>query len=359
MASCEVTEVNSGATFAIERSEIVLDGALAQGIALPHQCRGASCGTCKARVLEGEVDHGWSFGLALSDVEKAEGLCLLCQARPLSGTLRIQTLQMPELRIPAIVECEAAVLSSVSVTPRVKRVVLALPLSVSTDLPAGCYVEVAVPEVAPNRMYSLAAPFVRQTGLIELFVARHPHGCTSGFIHDRLGVGDVIRIRGPFGTCRLPDGSGPVLGLAGGTGIAPVLAIVEARMESGSVDDFLLVFSVREKREVFALDRLEALARRHRNFRYQVLVTDEASQYTPQPMLAPDWLRAHHASLSGHRGIVSGAPGFVEACVAACEALGMRRDDIATDSFTPVIPAAPLVYTELTGKAATSADSDR
>lgn len=350
MATCEVTEVNSGATFVIDCNDIVLDGALAQGIALPHQCRGASCGTCKAHVLEGEVDHGWSFGLALSDAEKAEGLCLLCQARPLTATLRVQTLQTPGAAASEVVECDARVLSSVNVTPRVKRVVLALPQPVPAHLPAGCYVEVCLPDVAPHRMYSLAAPFAKETGLIELFVARHPQGRASAFIHDRLAVGETLGIRGPFGTCRLPDGTGPVLGLAGGTGLAPVLAIFEAQLQSGCTDDFLLVLSVREAREVFALDRLEALARRHANFRYQVLVTHEPSRYTPQPLLAPDWLRANHASLRGHRGVIGGAPGFVEACVAACEALGMNRADIATDSFTAVAPSSmQAVSTASTG----------
>lgn len=349
MGTCEVTEMNSGATFTIDINEIVLDGALAQGIDLPHQCRGASCGTCKARVLEGDVDHGWSFGLAISDEEKKQGLCLLCQARPLSATLRVQTLQGVASggSIDAS-DFDAQVLSAVSVTPRVKRLVLALPLSTSVNLPAGCYVQVCLPGISPHRMYSLAAPFSQETGLVELFVARHLDGRASGFIHNRLGVGDTVRIRGPFGTCRLPTGSGPILGLAGGTGLAPVLAIFEAQLQAGCEEDIMLVLSVREASEVFALDRLELLARRYRNFRFQIIVTDEPSRYLAQPMLAPDWMRAHYASLRGYRAVVSGAPGFVQACVVVCLELGIDLADIATDSFTSVAPSVAPVCSEST-----------
>ncbi|MFL9887462.1 2Fe-2S iron-sulfur cluster binding domain-containing protein [Paraburkholderia agricolaris] len=349
MATCEVTEVNSGVTFTIDTNEIVLDGALARGIKLPHQCRGASCGTCKAKVLEGAVDHGWSFGFAINEAEKEQGLCLLCQARPLSATLRVETLQIASEGVPEVSELDAEVLSNVALTPRVRRLVLALRRPVSTVLPAGCYVEVCLPGISPHRMYSLAAPFAGDIGLVELFVARHPQGRASGFIHDDLDPGAALTIRGPFGTCRLPAGNGPVLGLAGGTGLAPVLAIFEAQLRSGCPDEFVLVLSVRESREVFALDRLEHLARRYQNFGYRILVTDEPSRYSTQPVLAPDWIRAHYPSLRGHRGVISGAPGFVEACAKTCQELGMNSADIATDSFTPVSAELALICPEPAG----------
>lgn len=219
MQTCDVTEVNSGATFTIRCDDIILDGALAQGISLPHQCRGASCGTCKARVIEGEVDHGWSLGDALSDEEKSRGYCLLCQARPVTDTLRIETVA-PVQSPSEVRERKAEVASVVNLTPRVKRVVLALPAHEDFRYAAGAYVEFQLDGVTPNRMYSLASP-EREDGLLEFWVARHPEGLASGYIHDELAVGDSVRILGPFGHCRMPGGSGPVIGLAGGTGLAP------------------------------------------------------------------------------------------------------------------------------------------
>lgn len=73
--------------------EAILDAALMAGIDLPHQCRGASCGTCKCEVLEGEVEHGWALGLAITDAEQAGGRCLACQARPRTPRLRIRPVQ--------------------------------------------------------------------------------------------------------------------------------------------------------------------------------------------------------------------------------------------------------------------------
>lgn len=339
MQTCDVTEVNSGATFTIRCDDIILDGALAQGISLPHQCRGASCGTCKARVIEGEVDHGWSLGDALSDEEKSRGYCLLCQARPVTDTLRIETVA-PVQSPSEVRERKAEVASVVNLTPRVKRVVLALPAHEDFRYPAGAYVEFQLDGVTPNRMYSLASP-EREDGLLEFWVARHPEGLASGYIHDELAVGDSVRILGPFGHCRMPGGSGPVIGLAGGTGLAPVLAIFEDALRRGATDDLLLVLSVREVREVFAQDRIMGLARRYPNFRYQVLVTDEPSRYTDTPMLATTWLLAHYRSLVDYRIVIGGSPGFVDACIAACLSLGVAGTSIAVDSFVPVgsVPA--------------------
>lgn len=337
MATCEVTVLNTGTKFSVDQAEIILDGALARGIRLPHQCRGASCGTCKVRVVEGAVDHGWSLGLAISDDEKEQGYCLLCQARATTPALQIEISQPADADNRRTIELSAEVLSIVSLTPRVKRIVLATPADQGFTYPAGSYVEVMVPGIEPNRMYSLAS-VCREDGLLELFVSRHPAGKASGFIHDELRMGDRIRMRGPFGACRLPGGEGPVIGLAGGTGLAPVLAILEEALEHGAEEEMLLLLSVREPKEVFALDRLVKLARNHKNFQYQVLVTEEDSPYTTQPMLAPTWIRQTFLSLESHRVVIGGSPGFVKACADTCTSLGLDPSRISTDSFAPVEP---------------------
>ncbi|VVE04620.1 2Fe-2S iron-sulfur cluster binding domain protein [Pandoraea cepalis] len=338
MTTCEVTVLNTGAKFSVNQADIILDGALAQGISLPHQCRGASCGTCKVKVAHGAVDHGWSLGLAISDDEKARGYCLLCQARALTPTLQIELPEGADVDAQTTTVFSSEVLSTVNLTPRIKRVVLAAPADVGFTYPAGAYVELVIPGVTPNRMYSLAAAD-EKTGVMELFVSRHPSGQASGFIHDELKVGDRIQVRGPFGTCRLPPGDGPVVGFAGGTGLAPVLAIFEDALAHGFSDAMLLMLSVREVQEVFALDRLATLTRRYQNFQYQIVVTEEVSRYTAEPMLAPLWIQQTFSSMALYRAVISGSPGFVQACVQACTALGLAADRISTDSFASSGPA--------------------
>ena len=72
----------SGHEFEITQDESVLDAALRQGLHLPYGCRGGTCGSCKAKVIEGVVDYGGERPQALSEQESAVGMALLCLARP-------------------------------------------------------------------------------------------------------------------------------------------------------------------------------------------------------------------------------------------------------------------------------------
>jgi len=87
---CEVTVLQDGfsRTFIIDKNkDSVLDSALAQGIELPYSCKGGVCSTCRAKVVQGEVDMDANF--ALEDYEVARGFVLCCQSFPVSDRLVI------------------------------------------------------------------------------------------------------------------------------------------------------------------------------------------------------------------------------------------------------------------------------
>lgn len=327
----EVRVLNNGVCFKVKSGDSILDAALAQGIQLPHQCRGASCGECKSRVLKGSVDHGWALGFAITEEEKAQGLCLACQAKPLTDIVEIETLR-PVGAAAMVVQTPATVLANFQLTPRVVQLVVAPERTVPYE--AGSYAELVLPGIHPNRVYSFTTP-PRSDGALEFFVALHPGGKASGYIHGELQVGDRIEIKAPFGSCRMPEGGGPVLGLAGGTGLAPVLALFEQSLHGGSAAKHQLVFSVREDAEVFALERLESLSRTFAHFSYALVVTDGPSRHCAKQQFAPQWLREKFRTLAGHRAVIGGSPGFVQACSQTCRELGMDGAAMATDSFNP------------------------
>ena len=74
-------------TFAMARTETVLDAALEQGLDVPYSCQGGICSSCVARITEGTAEMAKNS--ILVDTEIAEGLILTCQAHPTSPTLKV------------------------------------------------------------------------------------------------------------------------------------------------------------------------------------------------------------------------------------------------------------------------------
>ncbi len=78
-------------SFSADPRQSVLDSAIAAGVRLPHNCRSGICGTCKATVMEGELDDSDGEDFALTDTEHANNVRLLCQSVPISGVIRVRT----------------------------------------------------------------------------------------------------------------------------------------------------------------------------------------------------------------------------------------------------------------------------
>jgi ferredoxin-NADP reductase/ferredoxin len=346
MTTATVIVENTGATYSCGFDALLLDAALDAGLPMPHSCRGGACGTCKAKVLEGVIDHGWVMSFAITDEEKAEGYCLCCQSKPRSErvVLRMER-SMHDLgrAVIAPAEFQATVMAAAMATPSVLRLVLALPMGVRGAFHAGQNFEFHAPGQTP-RPYSVAhAPAADETapdGQLAFYISRHAQGRVSAWLHDEVRPGDTLTLKGPYGEFDIPPGDGPILGLAGGTGLSPVLSLLEAALRADSDTPMELIVSVRERREALALETLAALARRHANFRYRVTLTREAE--APAPFLSgrvQDLLNWAPPDLARTRVIIAGAPGFVEDLGAACRALGAAGELIAVDSFVTNAPA--------------------
>jgi ferredoxin-NADP reductase/ferredoxin len=343
--ACRVTIADTGQSFLCDRGMAILDAGLIAGIGLPHNCRGGACGTCKSQVLEGSVDHGWVLSFAITDEEKAAGKCLICQSKPTSAVLVIRpdgAMAPAEDTVPAPIETSGLVVANEALTPSIRRLVVAVPEGVRFRYRAGMHVELTTPGVAKPRTYSIAtAPDdegLPPDGLLEFFVTRHDQGQASRWLHG-AELGAPIHLHGPYGNFRLPhDGRGSVLCLAGGSGLAPILAIVRRALATGYPAPIRLILSVRDRSEVFALDVLHALARRHASFTYCITLT-RASQAPAgwrlgrvSALLAEDM-----PDLSPCQVLAAGPPAFVDACVAQAQELGAAPERIVTDSFTPTL----------------------
>ncbi|MGH3070439.1 MAG: FAD-binding oxidoreductase [Streptosporangiaceae bacterium] len=181
------------------------------------------------------------------------------------------------------------------------------------------------------RSYSIAnAP--RRDGLISLLVTRVPGGQLSAWVHDVLRPGDRVLLSGPYGSfTAVPGEPGPVLFLAGGSGLAPVRALAEAALRHRRVAPVVLFFSARTQRDLIDDQRFRGWQRRHPGFSY--LRTLTRADGPPPTGRIPAILGDRFPDLSGWRVYIAGAPGFVTACAAAARACGTRPGRVLTEEF--------------------------
>lgn len=320
------------------------------GYALPNNCRAGACGECKVKVTAGQFDQGMVLDMALSQDERRQGYGLMCMAKPISDELSIEwgTEDARPKLFPPREDALFVVTDKREVAERVVELRLR-PVGQPIRYWPGQYVTIGNPRAGiPARAYSISnAP--RPDGELVLQVARADDGVTSAWVHDTLAVGESIKVSGAYGTfIGDPGVDTPVLCLAAGTGLAPILALTEAALRRGFRKPVTLLISARSEADVYGRGLLAWWRTKHRNFDYKITLTRETRDGylagrvdAVLPGLFPD--------LSKHTIFSAGSPEFVDSCIATVKTLGARPELIRTEGFfaqqQPVVPDAAHLLT--------------
>lgn len=317
-----------GRRIAVGDSKTILQAALDAGIAYPHSCRSGRCGACKSRLVSGHVELGKHSPFALSEQDRADGFILACRAVP-SDDVVVEWLAEAFAAQPTEAQ-KAEVVAIERMTHDILSIRLALADRTSFRFAAGQYLSLAVPG-APARNYSMASRPNEE--LVELHVRAVPGGLTSGRIHASLAAGDTVQIDGPAGSAYLREvHSGPIVALAGGSGLAPIKSIVETALHQGMAQPIHVYFGVRAERDLYLVEHFRALERQFRNLSFMPVLSQTASDGWRSGFVA-DALAQDHSDLNGAKAYVAGPPAMVDSCLAALGALGVHAFDIHADVF--------------------------
>lgn len=310
----------------------ILDAALAAGVPFPHGCRSGECGQCKCRVLAGAVEYEKGYAAAaLSAEERAAGLILACRSR-VRGDVELAWLS--EVVFP-VRRARARVTALERVAHDVSRLRLALdgePLAFA----AGQYARLRFGG-GPARPYSMAN--VPGAAELEFHIRHLPGGAASSYVAERLAPGDKVRLEGPFGTSHLREAhAGPLLAVAGGTGLAPVLAIVRTALARDPARAVRLYWGVRDERDVYAEAELRTLAERYPGLRVEIVLSAPSGPGTRRVGYVHQALAADVDDFRDAKLYVCGPPPMVQAVGELARTRGLAADDLHSDPFPPAPP---------------------
>jgi ferredoxin-NADP reductase len=238
---------------------------------------------------------------------------------------------------PALAWREAVIERIEQRTPRVKSFFLRAPIARHD---AGQHVDVrltAPDGYAAQRSYSIASTPGDDT--IELALERLEDGEVSTFLHDVAIAGDRIELRGPIGGHFIwrADLGGPLLLVAGGSGIAPLMSILRARATAARNTDALLIYSARSWEDLIFRDELLEMERADARFAMRITTTRELPR-RPHDLgarLDAEHLRStlHSWGASPEHVYVCGATAFVEVVTRALVTDGIAAERVRTERY--------------------------
>ncbi|MEP7296052.1 MAG: 2Fe-2S iron-sulfur cluster-binding protein [Burkholderiales bacterium] len=310
----------------VEAGANLLQALQAAQVPMSYSCMAGRCGTCRCRLIDGEVlEDGREQRRPL---DSADDYVLACRTF-ITESCTIEIPEPDEIVVHPARIVKATVTAIEDQTHDIKRLVLkpAKPLEFSP----GQYAQLQfTPEhVRPYSMAGLATD-----GQLEFHVRLVPDGRVTGYIAGALKVGDSVRVSGPLGSAYLRRRhEGPMLCVAGGTGLAPILSIVRGAIAGGMTNPIHVYVGVRSSRDVYGLAWLQQLQREHPALTVHVVVTSGGDPARQRCGMVTEAIEQDFTELSGWRAYQCGSPPMVEASTLLVRRMGIAPKHIHADAF--------------------------
>jgi naphthalene 1,2-dioxygenase ferredoxin reductase component len=318
-----------GAVIAAAPETLLLDLLRQAGLPVSYSCQAGRCGTCRCELLAGEVLEEADCEFRGELLPGAARQVLACRTRVV-GDCTIALVEPDEvIAHPAqILKCRVASVQKLNVA------VLALRLRPNRRLQfsAGQYVKLDFGG-GHVRPYSVAS--VEGDETLEFHLRQVPGGRVTSFIATQVRPGHTVKLIGPLGTSYLRQKhAGPMLCLAGGTGLAPITSIVRTALASAVQRKIHLYVGARSESELYAIDQLRELEREHRSHLRLVIAVDaRPADASIRHGLITEVVAADVTSLAQWKVYLAGPPPMVESAVRLAGRLGANNADIHADAF--------------------------
>jgi toluene monooxygenase electron transfer component len=322
-----VTVAPDGPTFDIGAGERILDAARQAGVWLPYECGWGSCSTCKVTLVEGKVELLFPNAPALTERDERRRRILVCQSGALSDlVLRPQRFGDSPDPLRPTVDAEGRVIGIQEEGPEIFRLVL--DIGEARPFRPGQYAIIAIGGV--RRCYSMA----NVPGGTELeFVFKRYQGPGSTSLA-KLRPGDRVSLALPYGDMWVREGGRPILLIAGGTGVAPILGMARHLVQAGDRRRVAIVYGAATIAELVMRDELECLAARLDRGSLHPVVADPPPHWSGVSGFVTDALADIVAELDGPPVVyLAGPPAMIHPTLDVLANEGVELDAVHYDSF--------------------------
>lgn len=331
---CKI-DINGGTkTVSVTGGSSLLTALASQKIFIPSACGGkATCGVCKVQV---DSDVGPVLPTEepfLSHEERSAGVRLSCQVK-VKGDLRIT---IPE-SLFSIQEYEATIERITPMTHDIKEFRFLLPEPIRFK--AGQYMQLETKPYGKiresvSRAYSISS-LPSDAQALELIVRLVPDGVCTTYLHDVVEAGEQVTLRGPFGDFYLRQGADELIFIAGGSGLAPIKALVFDILENKLDKQMTFFFGAVSSKDLYYVELFRQLEQEHANFRYIPALSQPTSEdnWDGEVGLITDVVRRHVTDGDNKQAYLCGSPGMINACIEVLTSIGLSEEEIFYDKFS-------------------------
>lgn len=327
-----ITVQPSGHVFDIEENEFILDAALRQGISFPYGCRSGSCGTCLGKVLSGEIAYPDGLPLTVMEHEHEQGKAVFCvsvaksdlslEIKELSSSTEIEIKQLP-VRVESLRKLSSDVMEMSLKIPETERLAFR----------AGQYIEIILRDKS-RKAFSIAnSP--SNDEFVELHLRHIEGGKFTGFVFNNMKEKAILRIEGPLGSFYIRENSNrPLILVAGGTGFAPIKAMVEKLIEESDTRPIYLYWGASTESGLYRNDLAEKWAFQHKHICYiPVLSEGSEDDWQGRTGFVHEAILNDFSDLSEYDVYIAGSPVMVNAARKGFFERSLPEEQLYSDSF--------------------------
>ena len=313
----------------VDVGSTILETALQADIDYPHGCRAGNCGGCKSRLHSGEVELSPYSEFALSAQEYTDGFILACRAVPWSDC-EVSWCEQDDVAVHPVLDLTCQVIRIEKLTSDIVSLKLNITNTDSFAFSPGQFVYVEF-EGYPKREYSIAG---FQDNTLEFYIRKIPDGAVSTFVWDYLETGETVGVSGPHGNMFFREQhQGPVLALAGGSGLSAIQPIVLESMRQHPQRSLRLYHGVRDEPDVYRAEIFQDLSEKFTSFEYCPVLSQASGVTKLKTGLLSDVLDQELEEFSFGKAYLAGPPPMVRSCAEVLADKGMDSMDIHADPF--------------------------